>query len=307
MYRQPCRGILRLCRDVNSAEIRFVDILEVSFRQRKLPAKFVCPMPCKLFVLFIPQSTSLLVRWCTWRSSVLAAGLDHVQRWKYVSEHCSLQTLKWEPYAYIFWRMFSFKRTSFKRLLMEISICKSFPEVVFGRWFAMWQIDSSCVSVCTENVSHLTLNLLEVFARRWMPKKLSILTTISSFVCETRKTMFFSRWTVPCLSGVLSFCWIVSFNRASQSISFAFPFLRPVMFARAFPPFEYQPFDIQDRQSLPCSSAPFKKVYPAAPVSWSLFLKNQHVLLLQLEDVVNPSPRSLVDSWLLFQIKVLLI
>ena len=58
--------------------------------------------------------------------------------------------------------------------------------------------------------------------------------TFSSFVVETRRTIVFFRWTFPCLSGVLSFCGIVCFNRASWSISFAFPLLCRVMFERTF-------------------------------------------------------------------------
>ena len=46
----------------------------------------------------------------------------------------------------------------------------------------------------------------------------------SWLVVETRRTIFFSRWTLPCLSCILSFCRIGSFNRASWSCPLPFPF-----------------------------------------------------------------------------------
>ena len=67
-----------------------------------------------------PQST-LWTFGHIWRSSVFAAGLDHVQRWKFDSELCSLQTLMWESHDSLLWRKFSFERK------------KSFPELVLGR------------------------------------------------------------------------------------------------------------------------------------------------------------------------------
>ena len=57
----------------------FVDMLAVSFLEELL-VKFVRSMPCKFFLVLIPLCTSLVVRWCIWRASVLAASLDHVQR-----------------------------------------------------------------------------------------------------------------------------------------------------------------------------------------------------------------------------------
>ena len=53
---------------------------------------------------------------------------------------------------------------------------------------------------------------------------LSIVTTISTSVVETRRTTTFPRWTFPCLSSILSFCRIVPFNWASWS---PFPFFLP--------------------------------------------------------------------------------
>ena len=72
-----------------------VDILVVSFGLEELFVKFVCSMTCQFFSLLISLCTSLVV-WFMWRSSVLAASLDHVQRWKFVSESCSLQNLIFE-------------------------------------------------------------------------------------------------------------------------------------------------------------------------------------------------------------------
>ena len=47
-----------------------VDILVVSFPE-ELFVKFLCSMPCKFFLLLISLCTSLVVRWCIWRSSKL--------------------------------------------------------------------------------------------------------------------------------------------------------------------------------------------------------------------------------------------
>ena len=76
---------------------------------------------------------------------------------------------------------------------------------------------------------------------------------------ETRKTTFFCRWTFACLSGIKSFCWIVSFKRAYWSTPFALFFLCRIMFEWTFPPFKHERFYIQDRQPLPLSSAPFEE------------------------------------------------
>ena len=86
--RLPC-VVLR--NDVTS-EFRFVDI-SVSFRLEELLMKFVCSLPCNIFLLLLPLCTFLVVRWCIWRYSVLAVGLDHVRGWNFVSESCSLLAL----------------------------------------------------------------------------------------------------------------------------------------------------------------------------------------------------------------------
>ena len=59
---------------------------------------------------------------------------------------------------------------------------------------------------------------------------------------------------------------------------------------------------------MPFPSAPSGEHAAPAAVFRSLFLgRNQHVLLLLLEDVIDHSPQSLVASRLLFQKNVLLI
>ena len=80
------------------------------------------------------------------------------------------------------------------------------------------------------------------------------MTTVASFAVETRWTIFFSRWTCPCLSGVSSLL-----TGLLDRIPFAFPFLCRV------PPFEHEPFEVQDRQSVPFSSAPFEECAADAP------------------------------------------
>ena len=55
-------------------------------------------------------------------------------------------------------------------------------------------------------LSHFTFIFLEASARRMMPIiTFSIMTTISFFEVKHGRRSSFSRWTVPCLSGVLPF------------------------------------------------------------------------------------------------------
>ena len=91
--------------------------------------------------------------------------------------------------------------------------------------------------------------------------------------CWHSQSMFFSRWTFPCLCGVLSFCESVSLYQASWSSSFAFPFFAVSCSKEHFLPFEHEPFDIQDRQSRYFSPAPFEEYAAACSVSWSFFEK----------------------------------
>ena len=93
---------------------------------------------------------------------------------------------------------------------------------------------------------------------------------------------------------------IVSFHPVSWSIFFAFPFLRRVVFERTFSAFRarasWHPrstifaFFFSSIRSVCCCS-----------VSWSLSLRNQHVLPLLLDDVIIHSPQSMVASRFLFQ------
>ena len=60
------------------------------------------------------------------------------------------------------------------------------------------------------------------------------------------------------------------------------------------------PFDIQDRQCVPCSSAVFWRVCCCCCLLIGLFLRSQFGLLLLFENAINHSPQSLVASRLLF-------
>ena len=56
----------------------FIDIAVVSFSLEELFVEFVCSMSCNLFLLVIPLCRPLVTRWRVWKSSVFAAGLDHL-------------------------------------------------------------------------------------------------------------------------------------------------------------------------------------------------------------------------------------
>ena len=136
----------------------------------------------------------------------------------------------------------------------------------------------------------------------------SIMTTISSLVVETRKTIFFSRWTSPYLPSIMSFCGAVSLKLGFW-VEFLCPspFLCRVMLQKNIcPPFEHDLFEVQDRQSLAFSSARFEEYAAAARSLNRSFLRNPHfLLLLLLVDVKHHSHLSLVASRLHVQNKCL--
>ena len=94
--------------------------------------------------------TSLIIRLCIWRSSVLTTDLHHVQRWIFVTESYFHQTLIRQFDVFLSWRKFPLRRISFidifwsscfleifctfGRLFMETSNCKSFSEKFLGGW-----------------------------------------------------------------------------------------------------------------------------------------------------------------------------
>ena len=132
-----------------------------------------------------------------------------------------------------------------------------------GRSFLLLRVNEWTI------LSHFTFIFLEVFTLR----TLSIITPISFFVVETRTTTFFSRWTFPCLSGILSCCWVLSFLPGLlDRFPLPFPFFAGSCSKEHFPPFAHEPFDVQERQ-----------------LCLALFLANQHVLPLLLEDVMHHS------------------
>ena len=130
------------------------------------------------------------------------------------------------------------------------------------------------------------------------------MTAISYFLFETLKTTFFSRWKSPCLSGVVSLCWIVPFNRASWSTPFALSFLCRIKF-------EWTCSAFQARAFWHPRSTPFafvtSSVWIICCCPWSFFLRNQQNLLLRFEDVIDHNPHVLLDSRLFFQNNVRLI
>ena len=157
MYRNAGRGIVDLCRDLTSEEVFVVDIATVSSRLEELFVKFVRFVPCSLFLLLIPLCRPSVIRWCIWRYSVSGAGLDHVQRWGFVSElalsklwHENLMLLFPDGRFLLSARMPSMGildyltcsrfPSAFKWVFMEVSNYKSFPEVVLGLWFAIFTI-----------------------------------------------------------------------------------------------------------------------------------------------------------------------
>ena len=115
--------------------------------------------------------------------------------------------------------------SAFKWASVKVSTCKSFPDMSLCRSFAIFTIatvtlclsdcfplsfpsnkwiDSSFVSGWTDSPVPMTLIFLQTFEVRRMPMIIrSIMTTTFSIVVETRLLIFFPRWTLPCLSGVL--------------------------------------------------------------------------------------------------------
>ena len=157
MYYQAGRGILRVCRDVTSKEV-FVDITAVSFYLEELFVQFVCCVPCKLFLVLTPPCGPLVLRWCIKMSRVSAFNLGCVQRWGNLSLNFALSKLWCENL------MLTFSEESVRLsarmpfievvdcstcsrfplavmwVLLEISTCKSFPEVILQLWFAMFTV-----------------------------------------------------------------------------------------------------------------------------------------------------------------------
>ena len=82
-----------------------------------------------------------------------------------------------------------------------------------------------------------------------------------------------SRWTSPCLCGVLSFCESVSLYQATWSSSFAFPCLCRFMFGRTFSAFRARAFRHPRSPITVFFSSSFRRVCCCCSVSWSFFEK----------------------------------
>ena len=239
----------------------------------------------------------------------------------------------WGSCAHLFWRKFlsghknalhgcivdcpthSRFTSAFKWVSMEVSNCKNFPEISPRAVICNIHNCDRCLFFSDTFALPLPFGLVDrsFFCESMDGQSFPIwhLPFLKYLQCGRRpywhsQSMFFSRWTFPCLCGVLSFCESVSLYQASWSSSFAFPFFAVSCSKEHFLPFEHEPFDIQDRQSRYFSPAPFEE-YAAAALSLDRSLRKPHVLLLLLEDVIDHGPRSLVDSGLPFQNNVLLI
>ena len=154
--------------------------------------------------------------------------LDYVQSWTCFTALSSFQTRLWESYASLLWRMFPSERKNaihghfgmthlLKWVFLELSSSKSFPDWSVSQWFAIFTIATVChrylffVGLFSWKTGRLFLLMREAewtilpishlsFSKNLqtggMPRiTLSIMTTISSFVVEARKTVLLSRWT----------------------------------------------------------------------------------------------------------------
>ena len=135
IYRWPCRSILRLCRDVTSEEVCFVDTAVMSFYLEEPFVKFVCFTPCKLFLLLTPLfgplvnkwniEVSCVTVWLTFRNGICSLNSALFKRWR--------ENLK------LIFSDGSF-RLSVRIPFIGVVDCKSFPELIIEQWIVIFTI-----------------------------------------------------------------------------------------------------------------------------------------------------------------------
>ena len=325
---KPFAVFFAFCGDAASGEVCFVDTLVVSCYLEELLEKCVCFTPCKLLLLLLPLSTCLIERWCIWRSSPFSPPVWITFRAGHVSLHSALSKLGCENLTLLFSDgCFRLSARMPSMVILEWPTCSSgcfwnfqVPRAsLTGPWvndlqysqlppFATVTFSLSdsfrgrlvdCFSLCGRlsgqsfPISHLSFS--KNLQTGGMPRiTLSIMTTISSFVVEARKTVLLSRWTF----------WPVVL---SADLSLSTKILDRVPCPSLSLPGHHQTNMFQNWLSLPFSSAPFEEYAAAA---WSLersFWRQQHVLQLLLEDIIHHSPSFLLACRLSFQNNVLLI
>ena len=285
----------------------------MSFYREELFVQFVCFVPCKLILLLIPFCSTLVLWSCIEVSCVLTVSLDYVERRNFVlwmllcpsfgarilclffqtvvsvwaKEYLSLALLNashaqgWLSSGYPW--SFNFQEPSWINLRTVIcnidDNCNRWLLFVgffcftfffswrTGRSFRLFRVNNWIIC----GFFHLSFEML---AMRVIPViTLSIMTTISSFAAETRRKIFVSWWTSPCLPGALSFCGIVSLSWASWSSSFAFPFLCRFKLDRTFSTFRDRGFWCPRSTMFSFLFSSFPRVCCCSD-SWTLFEKS---------------------------------
>ena len=321
MYRNAGRGIVDLCRDLTSEEVFVVDIATVSSRLEELFVKFVRFVPCSLFLLLIPLCRPSVIRWCIWRYSVSGAGLDHVQRWGFVSE-LAFQTLTWESDASIPWRKISFERkNAFNGKfglphLLEVSLCFQVGvhwsfELQELSWSSPWTVICN-IHNCNRYLFLFRTVCLSFWTGRsilllwpvWMDNPFTFEMCFSWGLCNAvdasnhtldRDCNFlFCSWNteddhLSQMDFSLSFKHIVVLLNCLFQLGFliAFPFFCRVMFEWTCSCCRARAY-WHPRSTIFAffSSAPFEE-YAAALFLHRSFLRNQLVLLSLIEDVIK--------------------